>query len=46
MLFRSDIGKKNVDAFLGQDVPEPSIMLSLLGLSAAGALKLRRGKAA
>ena len=45
-VFIVDIGKKNVDAFLGQDVPEPSIMLSLLGLSAAGALKLRRGKAA
>jgi hypothetical protein len=45
-VFIVDIGKRNVDAFLGQDVPEPSIMLSLLGLSAAGALKLRRGKAA
>jgi hypothetical protein len=45
-VFIVDIGKKNVDAFLGQDVPEPSIMLSLLGLSAAGALKLRRNKAA
>ena len=45
-VFIVDIGKKNVAAFLGQDVPEPSIMLSLLGLSAAGALKLRRGKAA
>ncbi len=45
-VFIVDIGKKNVDAFLRRDVPEPSIMLSLLGLSAAGALKLRRGKAA
>jgi hypothetical protein len=45
-VFIVDIGKRNVDAFLGKDVPEPSIMLSLLGLSAAGTLKLRRGKAA
>lgn len=45
-VFIVDIGEKNVAAFLGQDVPEPSIMLSLLGLSAAGVLKLRRGKAA
>ena len=41
-VFIVDIGKKNVDAFLGQDVPEPSIMLSLLGLSAVGAFKRRR----
>ena len=45
-VFIVDIGKKNVAAVLGQDVPEPSVMLSLLGLSAAGALKLRRGKTA
>lgn len=45
-VFIVDIGKKNVDALLGKDVPEPSVMLSLLGLTAAGALKLRRGKAA
>lgn len=43
-VFVLDVGKKNVDAFLGKDVPEPSIMLSLLGLTAAGALKLRRRK--
>jgi hypothetical protein len=43
-VFVLDVGKKNVDAFLGQDVPEPSIMLSLLGLSAAGVLKSRRRK--
>jgi hypothetical protein len=45
-VFIVDIGKRNMNALLGKDVPEPSIMLSLLGLSAAGALKLRRGKAA
>jgi hypothetical protein len=45
-VFIVDVGKKNVDAFLGQDVPEPSILLSLLGLSAAGVLKSRRNKAA
>lgn len=45
-VFIVDVGKKNVDAFLGQDVPEPSIMLSLLGLGAAGMLKNRRKKAA
>ncbi len=45
-VFIVDIGKKNVDAFLGQDVPEPSIILSLLGLSAAGVLKSRRSKEA
>jgi hypothetical protein len=43
-VFIVDVGKKNVAAFLGQDVPEPSIMLSLLGLSAAGVLKSRRSK--
>jgi Domain of unknown function (DUF4114)/PEP-CTERM motif len=43
-VFIVDIGKRNVDAFLGQDVPEPSIVLSLLGLSAAGVLKNRRSK--
>ncbi|MBD2325466.1 DUF4114 domain-containing protein [Alkalinema sp. FACHB-956] len=41
-IFVVDVGKKNVDAFLGKDVPEPSVVLSLLGLTAAGALKGRR----
>lgn len=41
-IFVVDVGKKNVDAFLGKDVPEPSVVLSLLGLTAAGVLKRRR----
>ncbi len=44
-VFIVDIGKANVDD-LSKSVPEPSIMLSLLGLSAAGVLKSRRSKEA
>lgn len=44
-VFVVDIGKKNVAAFLGQDVPEPSVMFSMLGLGAAGWMKSRRRKA-
>lgn len=43
-VFIVDVGERNVAAFLGQDVPEPSVVLSLLGLGAAGTLKSRRNK--
>jgi Domain of unknown function (DUF4114)/PEP-CTERM motif len=41
-VFVVDVGMKNVKAFMGKDVPEPSIVLSLVGLGTAAALKLRR----
>lgn len=41
-VFLVDVGKRNVDAFMGKDVPEPSAVLSLLGVGAASVLKLRR----
>lgn len=43
-VFVVDVGERNVKAFLGEDVPEPSVVLSLLGLTAAGVLKNRRRK--
>jgi Domain of unknown function (DUF4114)/PEP-CTERM motif len=42
-VFIVDVGKANLEG-LDKSVPEPSIMLSLLGLSAAGVLKNRRSK--
>ncbi|MEB3295498.1 MAG: DUF4114 domain-containing protein [Synechococcales bacterium] len=41
-VFVVDIGMKNAKDFMGKDVPEPSVVLSLVGLGTAAALKLRR----